>query len=107
MTIEVNGLTYYRTARAYVKAVTNRIKGRREWIPCPRCIGGIVYRETSGEHVCIQCGCSYYPDKLTKPTSATKDSLKLELKPYESSVNILQGHRIGNISNESNAHNPG
>ena len=108
MTVEVSGLTYYRTARTYVKAMTNHFKGRRDWIPCPRCIGGKQScRESSGEHVCIQCGCSYYPDGVTKPTSATKDYLKLEMKPCEDSVNILQSHRIGDISNESNAHNPG
>jgi len=81
MTIEVNRLIYYRTARTYMKTVTNRIKERREWIPCPRCIGGNMYRDTNGDHVCIQCGCSYSPDKFAKPGYVDRESLKLELKP--------------------------
>jgi ribosomal protein L37AE/L43A len=66
MTIEVNERTYYRTAETLVKAAANHSEKRREWITCPRCIGGNMYRDNNGEYVCIQCGCSYYPGRVTK-----------------------------------------
>jgi hypothetical protein len=33
---------------------------------CPRCIGDNMYRDNNGKYVCIQCGCTYYPDTVTK-----------------------------------------
>ena len=29
---------------------------RQIWVPCPRCINGNMYKESSGEYVCLQCG---------------------------------------------------
>ena len=45
-----------------VKAVANHFNQHRVWIRCPRCIGGNMHHEENGEYVCMQCGCSYYPD---------------------------------------------
>jgi len=49
-----------------MKAVTDHFNQRRMWIRCPRCIGGNMHHEDNGEYVCMQCGCSYYPDKDTQ-----------------------------------------
>ena len=49
-----------------VKAVANHFNQRRMWIRCPRCIGGNMHHEDNSEYVCVQCGCSYYPDKDTQ-----------------------------------------
>jgi len=46
-----------------LRAVANHFNQRRIWIHCPRCIGGNMHHEDNGEYVCMQCGCSYYPDK--------------------------------------------
>lgn len=62
MVIEANERTYFRGAK-----VANHINQRRIWMRCPRCIGGKMHHEDNGEYVCIQCGCSYYPDKGTQP----------------------------------------
>ena len=66
MTTETNERNYFRTAKAYAKMVTNHFNQRRIWIRCPRCIGGNMYHEDNGEYVCMQCGCSYDPDKGTQ-----------------------------------------
>ena len=62
MTIETNK-PINRTINAYVSGLSNRFTKRRIWTRCPRCIGGNMYQEDNGEYVCMQCGCSYYPDK--------------------------------------------
>jgi hypothetical protein len=49
-----------------VKAVANHFNQRRMWIRCPRCIGGNMHHKDNGEYVCVQCGCSYCPDKDTQ-----------------------------------------
>jgi uncharacterized protein (DUF983 family) len=63
MTIETNKPTN-RTINAYVDGMSNRFNKRRIWIRCPRCIGGNMYQERNGKYVCIQCGSSYYPEKV-------------------------------------------
>lgn len=64
MTTLVNERTDYRTDETNLKATANRFFKRRVWISCPRCIGGNMYRDTNGEYVCIQCGCSLNPNKV-------------------------------------------
>ena len=66
MTTETNERNYFRTAKEYAKTVTNHFNQHRNWIRCPRCIGGNMHHEDSDEFVCMQCGCSYYPDKGTQ-----------------------------------------
>ena len=61
-----------------MKAVTDHFNQRRMWIRCPRCIAGNMHHEDKGEYVCVQCGCSYYPDKDTQVpiASGTLSTLK-------------------------------
>jgi NADH pyrophosphatase NudC (nudix superfamily) len=66
MTLEVSRRTHQESTRNWVKAAVNHFEKRRAWTPCPRCIGGNMYQETNGEHVCIQCGCRFYPDRVTR-----------------------------------------
>jgi uncharacterized protein (DUF983 family) len=61
MTTEVKAQTGYRTNG--VRPSIFHMRERRNWIPCPRCIGGNMYRDTNDELVCIQCGCSYHPEQ--------------------------------------------
>ena len=57
--------TIKRTTSRIAK-ITNHLNQHRSWIHCPRCIGGNMHHEDTGEYVCMQCGCSYYPDKGTQ-----------------------------------------
>ena len=41
----------------------NDSRAYRSWLKCPRCIGGNMYHDNTGENCCIQCGYSYFPDK--------------------------------------------
>jgi len=63
MTTVTNERNYFITAKTYAKTMTTRLNQRQGWIRCPRCIGGNMHHEDNGEYVCMQCGCSYYPDK--------------------------------------------
>jgi uncharacterized protein (DUF983 family) len=72
MVIDTNEQTYSKAANACITGVTNNLKQRRIWTRCPRCIGGNMYQEHKGEYVCIQCGCSYYPDRVTKTQQPVK-----------------------------------
>jgi hypothetical protein len=66
MTTEIKEQNHYGAAKTYVKAVFNHFEKRRYWTPCPRCIGGNMYLDSNGEHVCIQCGCSFNPETVTR-----------------------------------------
>ena len=48
------------------RVISNHFNQRRIWLRCPRCIGGNMYHEDNGEYVCMQCGCSFYPDKVAQ-----------------------------------------
>jgi hypothetical protein len=61
MTTEVKDRTDCRTARTHEKTFAGHFQQRRDWMPCPRCIGGNMYSDHNGEHVCIQCGFSCSP----------------------------------------------
>jgi uncharacterized protein (DUF983 family) len=63
MTTELKERTYYRTTETDVSTAAKHYRARRSWTPCPRCIGGNMYQDTNGEHVCIQCGYSYFPGR--------------------------------------------
>jgi len=63
MTTETNERNYFQTTKLYVKRISNHFNQPRTWIRCPRCIGGNMHHEDNGEYICMQCGCSYYPDK--------------------------------------------
>jgi uncharacterized protein (DUF983 family) len=63
MVTETNEITYSDSSN---RPPVNQFKQRRRWIHCPRCIGGSMYQEYDGEYVCVQCGCSYDPNKGTK-----------------------------------------
>jgi uncharacterized protein (DUF983 family) len=63
MTTEVKAQPGFGTKANGVKGTIFHFKERRTWIPCPRCIGGNMYRDSNNELVCIQCGCSYRPDQ--------------------------------------------
>jgi DNA-directed RNA polymerase subunit RPC12/RpoP len=66
MTTVTNERNYFITAKTYANTMTTRLNQRQGWIRCPRCIGGNMHHEDNGEYVCMQCGCSYYPDKDTQ-----------------------------------------
>ena len=66
MITETNERNYLSVAKAYAKTVTDHFNQRRNWIHCPRCIGGNMYRAEPGEYVCMQCGCSYHPGEVTQ-----------------------------------------
>jgi len=63
MTIETNKQTYNKNAKTYVRGMANHLSQHRMWTRCPRCIGGNMYQERNGQYVCMQCGCSYYPER--------------------------------------------
>jgi uncharacterized protein (DUF983 family) len=46
-----------------ISAVTPSQRKYRSWMHCPRCIGGNMYLDNTGETCCIQCGYSYFPGK--------------------------------------------
>jgi uncharacterized protein (DUF983 family) len=46
------------------KSKTANVTGRQTRIPCPRCIGGNMFRDSEDEYVCIQCGHSYYTNSI-------------------------------------------
>ena len=73
MNVEINGQSYYRTAKSYVIEGVSHFNQHRKWIHCPRCIGGTMYREHNGEYVCIQCGCSCYPNTVTKTPKVSEE----------------------------------
>ena len=68
MTTEVREHTYQGTAARRGGSITIHFEKRRSWTPCPRCIGGNMYKDYNGEHVCIQCGFSISPNKITPAT---------------------------------------
>ena len=107
MTTEVKRQTHYTTAITKVRATASPFRERRSWIPCPRCIGGNMYRDSNGEHVCIQCGCSCDPDKVMNTSYATKEPSKLESKTFQNLLNVLRIQRIEKISNNIDSVNPG
>ena len=74
MSIGISERTDYGTAKTLVKVVTSHFRERRSWIRCPRCIGGTMYKEHNYEYVCLQCGCSYYPDKTTRKRKVNEES---------------------------------
>lgn len=59
MTTKLKERTNYRTT----DTERGHYRVHRSWTPCPRCIGGNMYRDTNGENVCIQCGYSYFPGR--------------------------------------------
>jgi DNA-directed RNA polymerase subunit RPC12/RpoP len=63
MVMEPKERTYFNSR---LRAVANHFNQHRKWIRCPRCIGGNMYHLDNGEYVCMQCGCSYYPDKVNQ-----------------------------------------
>ena len=63
MTTELKQQTSDRTTGADVSTAAGHYRVHRSWMPCPRCIGGNMYQDTNGEHVCIQCGYSYFPGR--------------------------------------------
>ena len=66
MVTETNERNYVNTAKWYVKTAINHLNQHRLWLRCPRCIGGNMYHLDDGEYVCMQCGCSYAPDKVNQ-----------------------------------------
>jgi uncharacterized protein (DUF983 family) len=46
-----------------ISRMAGHYREHRSWMPCPRCIGGNMYRDNNGEEVCIQCGYSYFPGR--------------------------------------------
>jgi hypothetical protein len=65
MNPQTNIKTNYQNTESSVMPLTHRFNQNRKWIHCPKCIGGNMYRDVTGEYICLQCGCSYYPDLVT------------------------------------------
>ena len=55
--------------RSSLKPNIDNLARHRSRIPCPRCIGGNMFRDCEDEYVCIQCGHSYYPNTVNKITA--------------------------------------
>ena len=70
MNAGTNVQTYFGTAKSSGMTATEILAQHRLRIPCPRCIGGSVFHDRDDEYVCIQCGFSHYPERIsrTKPT---------------------------------------
>jgi len=75
MVTKTNESTY---SNSFTRTPVNQFKQRRRWIRCPRCVGGSMYQEYDGEYVCVQCGCSYDPDKGTETLQVVKNTLKVK-----------------------------
>ena len=106
MTTETKGQTNIRTAKTYLSTVANRFEKRRSWVPCPRCIGGNMYLENNGEFVCIQCGCSCFPDAVTKTPHLAKGTLKPEPNLFQDISDALRTQRAVHISSDTDTHIP-
>lgn len=63
MTVSSLPRAIFPTWRITVKQPVKQAKEHIAWMPCPRCIGGIMYPESKREHVCIQCGHHLYHGK--------------------------------------------
>jgi len=63
MTTEVKERPSFGTGEMHESRYSGRYQVRRSWMPCPRCIGGNMYSDNNGEHVCIQCSYSYFPER--------------------------------------------
>jgi hypothetical protein len=97
MTTELKERTDNRTAKTYIKAVAGHFEKHRSWIRCPRCIGGNMYLDTNGEFVCIQCGCSCFPETVTKMPTVVKESLKTKNNLFLDISNALRTQRGAHI----------
>jgi NADH pyrophosphatase NudC (nudix superfamily) len=68
MNAEQKGRNYYSEAKSQTIKLARDYSQHRKWINCPKCIGGNMYREFNGDYICLQCGCSYYPDTAENVT---------------------------------------
>lgn len=89
MNTGINGQTYYVPTKSLVRARTNNLAQSRLRMPCPRCIGGNMFRDHDDEYVCIQCGFSHYPERASK-TKPTINNESAEPAPpqYIDSINV-------------------
>ena len=106
MTTVTKGQNNVRTTRTYLNTVINRFEKHRSWVPCPRCIGGNMYMDTNGEFVCIQCGCSCFPDTVTKMPHFVKDTFKPEPDFFQDISNALRTQSVGHVSGNIDTHVP-
>ena len=58
--------TNYPNIGANAMLLAHHFSNHRKWIHCPKCIGGNMYLEITGEYICLQCGCAYSPDLVTE-----------------------------------------
>ena len=72
MNAELNRQTHYEAARLYMTQLARNLREHRKWIHCPKCIGGNMFREISGEYTCLQCGYNYYPETVTESSKLDK-----------------------------------
>lgn len=93
MTIELKERINDRAVKTQMQTVANHFTKRRSWIHCPRCIGGNMYLDNNGEFVCIQCGCSCFPEAVTKIPSAVRESPKTESNLFLDISNALRNQR--------------
>lgn len=93
MTTEIKERINHSIAKTTAKTVTAHSVGQRSWVHCPRCIGGNMYLDTNGEFVCIQCGCSCFPEAVTKIPVGIKESLKTDNRLFTDITNALRVQR--------------
>jgi hypothetical protein len=93
MTTEIKERINHTTAKTTAKTAAAHSVRLRSWIHCPRCIGGNMYLDTNGEFVCIQCGCSCFPEAVTKIPAGTKESLNTENNLFTDISNALRTQR--------------
>ena len=93
MNAVINGKTYYVPAKSLVRARNNNLAQRRISMPCPRCIGGNMFRDHDDEYVCVQCGFSHYPERISKTKPAcNKESDGLAPQSLIDSINVSPEH---------------
>jgi ribosomal protein S27AE len=85
----INGQTYYVPAKSLVRARTNNLTQRRLRMPCPRCIGGNMFRDHDGEYICIQCGFSHYSERTSKTKPIINNEVgELMPQPSIDTINV-------------------
>ena len=51
MNPQTNIKTNYQNTESSVMPLTHRFNQNRKWIHCPKCIGGNMYRDVTGEYI--------------------------------------------------------
>jgi hypothetical protein len=72
---------YYKTDKSFIATKVSSSAAHQNWIRCPRCVGGKMYRENKDEYVCLQCGCTTYSAEVAKTPFYRKVTFSLVKSP--------------------------